>query len=243
MRLLGRELPILIIDEHEQVELSDDIRPAKIDYESSATAVIIYTSGTTGSPKGVMLSFGNMMANVDSVSKEVRIYTQDRRAIILLPLHHVLPLLGCLVAPITVGGGVAIAPAMTGPDILDTLKRGKVGLMIGVPRLWTTLIRGIKAKVEAKALTRAIFKMCRALQWRWLSRLVFTSVRQALGGHLDILVSGGAALDREIAIDIKTLGLDLLEGYGMSECAPMISFTRPDDIVPGSAKSASRVPM
>ena len=234
MHLLGRELPILIIDEHEQVELSDDIRPAKIDYESSATAVIIYTSGTTGSPKGVMLSFGNMMANVDSVSKEVRIYTQDRRAIILLPLHHVLPLLGCLVAPITVGGGVAIAPAMTGPDILDTLKRGKVGLMIGVPRLWTTLIRGIKAKVEAKALTRAIFKMCRALQWRWLSRLVFTSVRQALGGHLDILVSGGAALDREIAIDIKTLGLDLLEGYGMSECAPMISFTRPDDIVPGS---------
>ena len=83
LRLLGRELPILIIDEHEQVELSDDIRPAKIDYESSATAVIIYTSGTTGSPKGVMLSFGNMMANVDSVSKEVRIYTQDRRAIIL----------------------------------------------------------------------------------------------------------------------------------------------------------------
>ncbi len=231
---LGRELPVLLIDDFEQAELPDDVRPARIDYDSSATAVITYTSGTTGSPKGVMLSFGNMMANVDSVSKEVHIYNQDRRAIILLPLHHVLPLQGSLIAPITTGGGVAIAPAMTGPDILDTLKRGKVGIMIGVPRLWATLIRGIKTKVEAKAITRVIFKVCRRLQWRWLSRLVFTSVRQALGGHLDILVSGGAALDREIAIDIKTLGLDLLEGYGMSECAPMITFTRPDDIVPGS---------
>lgn len=234
MRLLGRELPILLIDDHEQAELSADVRPAKIDYDSSDTAVIIYTSGTTGSPKGVMLSFANLMANVDSVSKEVRIYTQDRRAIILLPLHHVLPLLGCLIAPITTGGGVAIAPAMTGPDILDTLKRGKVGIMIGVPRLWTTLIRGIKTKVDQKAITRLVFRICRSLQWRWLSRLLFTSVRQALGGHLEILVSGGAALDREIAIDIKTMGLDLLEGYGMSECAPMITFTRPDDIVPGS---------
>lgn len=233
-KLMGRSIPILLIDDYEQAELPKDIKAAKIDYESSATGVIIYTSGTTGSPKGVMLSFGNLMANVDSVSKEVRIYNQDRRAIILLPLHHVLPLLGCLIAPITTGGGVAIAPAMTGPDILDTLKRGKVGIMIGVPRLWTTLIRGIKAKVDKSFLTRGIFKMCRALQWRWLSRLLFTSVRQALGGHLEILVSGGAALDREVAIDIKTMGLDLLEGYGMSETAPMITFTRPDDIVPGS---------
>ncbi len=234
LQLMGRELPILIIDEHEQAELPEGIKAAKIDYDSSATSVIIYTSGTTGSPKGVMLSFGNIMANVDSVSKEVRIYTQDRRSIILLPLHHVLPLLGCLIAPITMGGGVAIAPAMTGPDILDTLKRGKVGIMIGVPRLWSTLIRGIKTKVDANIATRTIFKICRALQWRWLSRLLFTSVRQALGGHLDILVSGGAALDREVAIDIKAMGLDLLEGYGMSETAPMITFTRPDDIVPGS---------
>ncbi len=232
--LMGYDIPILLVDDYEQVELPADIKAAKIDYDSSAIGVIIYTSGTTGSPKGVMLTFGNLMANVDSVSKEVRIYTQDRRTIILLPLHHVLPLLGCLIAPITMGGGVAIAPAMTGPDILDTLKRGKVGIMIGVPRLWSTLIRGIKTKVEANIFTKTIFKVCRALQWRWLSRLLFTSVRQALGGHLEILVSGGAALDREVAIDIKAMGLDLLEGYGMSETAPMITFTRPDDIVPGS---------
>ena len=234
LKLTGLDLPILTVDEYEQKELPAGTEAAKIDYDSADTAVIIYTSGTTGSPKGVMLSFANMMANVDSVSKEVRIFTQDRRSIILLPLHHVLPLQGCLVAPITTGGGVAIAPAMTGPDIMDTLKRGKVGIMIGVPRLWSTLVRGIMTKVNKSILTRGLFKMCRTLQWRWLSRLIFTSVRQAMGGHIEILVSGGAALDREIALDIKALGLDLLEGYGMSETAPIIAFTRPDDIVPGS---------
>ena len=234
LKLTGQNLPILIIDDYEQVEVPADCEPAKIDYDMADTAVIIYTSGTTGSPKGVMLTFRNMMANIDSVSKEVPIFNPERRSIVLLPLHHVLPLQGCVVAPFTNGGGVAICPAMTGADIMDTLQRGKIAIMIGVPRLWATLSRGIKTKIYANVLTRSLFKMCRALQWRWLSRLIFASVRQKMGGHITYLVSGGAALDRDVALDLKAMGLDVLEGYGMSETAPIIAFTRPDDIVPGS---------
>ncbi len=234
LKQTGFNIPILLIDDYEQQELPADCQPAKIDYDSADTAVIIYTSGTTGSPKGVMLSFRNMMANIDSVSKDVPIFNSDRRSIVLLPLHHVLPLQGCIVAPFINGGGVAIAPAMTGADIMDTLQRGKVAIMIGVPRLWATLSRGIKTKIYANVITRGLFKMCRALQWRWLSRLIFTSVRQKMGGHITYLVSGGAALDREVALDLKAMGLDVLEGYGMTETAPIIAFTRPDDIMPGS---------
>lgn len=234
LKLTGMNIPILVIDDYEQAELPEDCQPAKIDYDSADTAVTIYTSGTTGSPKGVMLSFRNMMANIDSVSKEVPIFNSDRRSIVLLPLHHVLPLQGCVVAPFVNGGGVAICPAMTGNEIMDTLQRGKVAIMIGVPRLWATLARGIKTKIYANAITRGLFKMCRTLQWRWLSRLIFTSVRQKMGGHITYLVSGGAALDREIALDLKAMGLDVLEGYGMTETAPIIAFTRPDDIKPGS---------
>lgn len=230
----GMDIPVLLIDDYEQMDIAADTKPAKIDYDSSDTAVIIYTSGTTGSPKGVMLSFGNMMANIDSVSKDVPVFTQDRRTLILLPLHHVLPLQGTVVAPMINGGGVAICPSLTGPDIMDTLKRGKIAIMIGVPRLWQTIFRGVKGKIDAKWFTRALYNMCNALQWRWLSRLIFTSVRQAMGGHITYLVNGGAALDKEIAVGLKTLGLDLLDGYGMTETAPIISFTRPDDIVPGS---------
>ncbi len=234
LKLIGRDIPVLLIDDYEQVEIPAQCEPAHIDYDSADTAVIIYTSGTTGSPKGVMLSFRNMMANIDSVSKDVPIFNSERRSIVLLPLHHVLPLQGCIVAPFVNGGGVAICPSMTGAEIMDTLQRGKVAIMIGVPRLWATLARGIKTKIYANAVTRALFKMCRKLQWRWLSRLIFTSVRQKMGGHITYLVSGGAALDRDVALDLKAMGLDVLEGYGMSETAPIIAFTRPDDILPGS---------
>ena len=199
--------------------------------DNDNTAVIIYTSGTTGSPKGVMLSYSNLKANVHSVSYDVPIYTAKRRA--LLPLHHVLPLMGSLIAPLYMGGGIAISPSLSGPDIMDTLCRGQVGIMIGVPRLWQTLYTGIKKKIDQSAVARMLFALCRVAKFRPLSRLVFRSVRKKMGGHIDYCVSGGAALDKEIGEGLRTLGLDVLEGYGMTETAPIIAFTRPGDIIPG----------
>ncbi len=201
--------------------------------DNDDTAVIIYTSGTTGSPKGVMLSYANLMANVHSVSRDVPIYNAERRALVLLPLHHVLPLMGSLIAPLYMGGGIAICPSLSGPDIMQTLQRGRVGIMIGVPRLWQTLYLGIKKKIDASALTRGLFAICRMAKCRSLSRLVFRSVRQKMGGHIDYCVSGGAALDKEIGEGLRALGLDVLEGYGMTETAPIIAFTRPGDYIPG----------
>lgn len=234
MKELGVEIPMMLIDEYEQAELDSSIEPAKIAYDTTDTALIIYTSGTTGNPKGVMLSFENLIANVDAVSKQVPIFTPETRTLVLLPLHHVLPLLGSVVAPITTGGGVAICPSMAAADLMQTLSKGKVSIIIGVPRLYQTLFRGIKNKINANFVTRSLFNMCESLQWRWLSRLVFGSVRKKMGGRIKFCVSGGAALDKEIGVGLKTLGLDVLEGYGMTETAPMIAFTRPDDILPGS---------
>ena len=197
------------------------------------TALIIYTSGTTGSPKGVMLSYENMEANIRGVADEVPIFNEQRRTLMLLPVHHVLPLMGSVVAPITRGGGIAISPSMTGPDIMKTLCKGQVAIFIGVPRLWQTLFTGIKKKIDEKWITRALFNLCARVQSRALSRFIFKSVRDKMGGHLDYCVSGGAALDREIGNGLKTLGLDVLEGYGMTETAPIIAFTRPGDYIPG----------
>ncbi|MCQ2228470.1 MAG: AMP-binding protein [Bacteroidales bacterium] len=225
------DTPINIIDDFEQVELKGE--KADIKFEPDDTALIIYTSGTTGSPKGVMLSFENMNANIRAVSQEVPIFNEERRTMVLLPLHHVLPLVGSLVAPLVAGGGVAFAPSMAAGDIMATLQNNQIAIIIGVPRLWSTLYKGIKNKIDANFVTRMLFKLCAAVGSRTLSRTIFKSVRTKMGGKITYCVSGGAALDKEIGEGLKTIGLDVLEGYGMTEAAPMISFTRPDDICPG----------
>lgn len=226
------DIDVLIIDNFENNDVTS-LPIAKIEYDDQETALICYTSGTTGSPKGVMLSFLNIMANVDSVSKEVHIFDETTRTIILLPMHHVLPLVGTAVAPMITGCGVAICPSLAAADIMGTLKNGKISIMVGVPRLWQTLFRGIKAKIDASIITRSLYALCEKVQSRTLSRIIFKSVRTKMGGAIKYCVSGGAALDSDTARGLKTLGLDVLEGYGMTEAAPIIAFTRPNDIIPG----------
>lgn len=234
----GLEIDIRIIDELEEAPVTGtyagELPWHKIHEDGNQeTALIIYTSGTTGMPKGVMLSNTNIRKNLDGVSVDVPIFNADRRTMILLPLHHVLPLLGSLVFPMCCGGGVAICPTLSGPDLMQTMVNGKVAIVIGVPRLYQTLYSGIKKKIDASVVTRTLYNICERVGSRSLSRAIFGSLRKKMGGHITYFVSGGAALDSEIGRGMRTLGLDVLEGYGMTEAAPMIAFTRPDDIKPG----------
>ncbi|MCL2132155.1 MAG: acyl--CoA ligase, partial [Lentimicrobiaceae bacterium] len=109
--------------------------PAGLDEQ---TAFITYTSGTTGSPKGVMISYRNIVFMVHAVSEDVPIFTSTRNVMVLLPLHHILPLMGTLIAPIRVGSTVYITEGLNADSILKTLNEGKIALIIGVPRLYET---------------------------------------------------------------------------------------------------------
>ena len=192
-------------------------------------ALIVYTSGTSGTPKGVMLSYRNILYNVDAVSKHVPIYSADRNVMVLLPLHHAFPLMGSLVAPVKVGATVVFAEKLNAESILHTLSIGKIGIIIGVPRLYELLAKGIMSKIRAKLITRIIYKIAEKIGSQRLSKLIFSAVHKKFGGHLDYLVSGGAALPNNIAKIYKALGFYMLNGYGMTETGPMISFTRPGE--------------
>lgn len=199
------------------------------------TALIIYTSGTTGSQKGVMLSFENLIANITAVSRDIPIFTSTETVMILLPLHHIFPLLGSLIAPLMVGGKTAMSPSLNTEDILRTLQRNKVTIIIGVPRLYAVIRKGIMDKINASGIARSLFLLASRLNSRKFSKKIFKSVHEKFGGHIKYMVCGGAPLDPEIARGYKTLGFEMLEGYGMTEAAPMISFTRPGNWKIGAA--------
>lgn len=210
----------------------------KITENKNDVAVIIYTSGTTGSPKGVMLSFNNLLANIKAVSEDVVIFTPERQVLVLLPLHHIFPLAGSMAAPLAVGGTIVMSPSMQSADILETLKNNKVNIMIGVPRLYELLYKGIKAKIDAKFIGRLFYRIVKLSRSQKLAKKIFKQVHTNFGGHLEYMVSGGAALNKTVGGFFTVLGFDVLEGFGMTEAAPMITFTRPGKGIIGSPGQA-----
>ncbi|MDR3252817.1 MAG: AMP-binding protein [Tannerella sp.] len=189
--------------------------------------VIVYTSGTTGTHKGVMLNYKNIHYNIYAVTHDVPIFRKECNVMVLLPLTHILPLLGTVMIPLYAGNTIYIAEGLSGDAILKVLNEGKINIIIGVPRLYDTLSQGIMRKINARLITKIIYQLVKLVGIRAVSRFVFKSVHETFGGHLEFLVSGGASLPDATARIFRTLGFYILEGYGMTETAPMISFTRP----------------
>lgn len=231
--LAGIKTRLLVIEEADALAVTNQaFEPIQPDDEQ--TAVIIYTSGTTGSPKGVMLSYRNLLANIDAVSNQIKIYTPNEVVLMLLPMHHIFPLMGTMIAPLYIGAKIALSPTMASEDIIRTLQDNKVSIIIGVPRLYSAIRKGIRDKIEKSGVAKALFALAEKADSRAFSRLIFKSVHKKFGGAVRYMVCGGAALDTEVGNDYKTLGFEVLEGYGMTEAAPMITFTRPGRVKVGS---------
>ena len=230
--------PRVIIFEEIEEKAELPLPEKQFQYNDDDVAVIIYTSGTTGSPKGVMLTFQNLKANIIAVSEYVPIYGENDRVLLLLPLHHIFPLLGSLIVTLSVGATVAIAPSLNADDIVRTLQKHKVSIIIGVPRLYSLIRKGIRDKINQSKVASTLFNVAQAINSQALSKTLFKTVHKKFGGSLKYMVAGGAALDPEVGRDFRTLGFDILEGYGMTEAAPMITFTRPGKFCAGSAGEA-----
>ncbi len=220
---LCRHQPRVIgIEERARDEAAE---PSPVVVDEANLAAIVYTSGTTGDPKGVMLTFGNLLANVVPVADE-GYFTLEARVLLLLPLHHVLPLAGALMAPLFAGSTIVIATSLAGPELVATLQRNAVTTIVGVPRFYDLLARALRERIMASGVARALFALAGRVGSRRFSRLVFGTVHRKMGGHLEHLISGGAALDPQTARVFDVLGFLVCEGYGMTECSPMISFPR-----------------
>ncbi len=201
---------------------------------ADALAAILFTSGTTGAPKGVMLTFGNFFINLESVCDRVPIFRPESRTFALLPMHHVLPLLGCILAPLYSGGSIVMAHSLDPAEMVATMRRHRATLLIGVPRLYALFRKAIVENLFKSPVGRLLYRLSAAIGRLPVSRVLLFPVQKKFGGQLRQMVSGGAPLDREVARDLTICGFQVLEGYGMTECAPMITFPRPDAVRLGS---------
>ena len=195
-----------------------------------ALAAILFTSGTTGAPKGVMLTFGNFKVNLESVCDRVPIFKPESRTFALLPFHHILPLMGCILAPLYSGGSIILAHSLDPADMIATMRRHRATILIGVPRLYALFRKAILDNLFKSAAGRLLYRLAALLGSLPASRALLFPVQRKFGGQLRQMVSGGAPLDREVARDLTICGFQVLEGYGMTECAPMITFPRPDAV-------------
>ena len=205
--------------------------------DNETTAIIIYTSGTTGSPKGVMLSYTNLHENMASVIA-CKIFIPEREVMIFLPLHHVFPLVGSLLTPLFVGSTIVMVPSMQSADLMKTFADNEVGVFLGVPRLYELMYRGIKAKIDKSPVGKASLWLVLTTENRKLGKKIFKKVHDGFGGHLQFMIAGGAALNKEVGTFFYGIGFDILEGFGMTEAAPMITFPRPGRVKIGSTGEA-----
>jgi long-chain acyl-CoA synthetase len=216
--------------------------------DPAATATLIYTSGTTGRPKGVMLSHAALLWNAKATADVIPPRLDDV-FLSVLPLAHAFERTVGYYLPML--GGSAIAYARSPQDFRDDLIAIRPTVMLGVPLLYERMHAAILANAEGNIAKRLLVRLTASLGWQrrikknegtglarllWplLQRHVATPVMAAFGGRLRVAVSGGAPLDAEIAKFLIGVGLPLVEGYGLTETAPVVTATSLDDSTPGT---------
>src|SRR3984957_3348245 len=204
--------------------------------ERKALASIVFTSGSTGAPKGVMLSHTNFAAEVAMLSR-VFVLSADDVVLSLLPLHHAFEFTCGMLLPIASGATIVYPLEVDAKTLSRTLADVRPTALIGVPAVWEAVHRRIVDGVEARGpFFHAAFDNLRDLNRRLdansglnFGSIVFRQVHSALGGRLRLAVSGGSALPHRVAEFFNDIGIPLLEGYGLTEGAPVLAVARPDE--------------
>ena len=187
-------------------------------------AVLLYTSGTTGQPKGAMLTHANFTSNITAMCRTVKVFPSDN-FLLVLPLHHAFAFSTCLGVPIYIGAAISFIenPKTIGDDLRATAPTA----LVGVPLLLEIMYRRMLEGLRANTLGWILFKL-------GLRRLVAHAIRAHLGGRLRLFVTGGAPCDAELLHGFARLGLEILEGYGLTETAPVLALNPQHRSKPGT---------
>ena len=219
-------------------EILKDIDPITDD----TVAAMFYTSGTTAAPKAVMLTHKNLLSNLRSFRK-AEIIKPGYVFISFLPLHHTYSFMVTCLVPILEGGHISYPSALNSEEIISCIKATKVNVVTGVPRFYDILHSSIESRLnKMPPLKRAAMDLLRDICWQLrkyfninLSRMLFSKLHATIGRSLEYMISGGARLEPEVLYGLFKWGYTVLEGYGLTETSPVVTFNTPSDHRVGSA--------
>jgi len=225
---------------------------AEEDSDRNELATIVFTSGTTGKPKGVMLSHDNIVANCEYGLQSIAILPSDS-FLSFLPLSHMLERMTGYYLTIMSGAEVTFNRSI--PELIEDLGVAKPTCLVSVPRIFERAYRAINAKVdEGSPLKKKLFNLAidvgwlryeheqqraawhpKLLLWPLLERLVAAKIQNTFGGRLRLAISGGAPLAAHVGKLFVSLGIKILQGYGLTETSPVLTVNtmernRPDSI-------------
>ena len=192
--------------------------------EPDDIAELVFTSGTTGSPKGVILTHRNIYANVEMATSHFRV-SPEHRVLAILPLSHMFEQIADLFVPLSAGATVVYLSSLRPDVIFAAMAHYRITNMGCVPRVLELFADGIKREARRQnrlsQLERAHSLACRLpLSWR---RLLFKKIHQRMGGCFEYFVVGGARLDVQLGRWWEGLGIKVVQGYGMTEAAPVVA--------------------
>jgi len=200
---------------------------------------IIYTSGTSSQPKGVMLTHGSILSNIVGANELVKeIKVKDHRFLSIIPLSHAYEHTAGFFLPIYIGAEIYFNDNRD--QIVSDLLSVKPTLMTAVPRLYEVLYKKINNQLATQnKITQKLFYKTVAIGTKTfkgfnlsliekaenliLDKIVRKKLQRKFGGNLQAFISGGAALNEQVGLFFQSLGINILQGYGQTECSPLIS--------------------
>lgn len=195
------------------------------------TAAILFTSGTTGKPKGVMLSHKNLISDGFIAQTNLTIYPNDV-FYALLPIHHAYTMQAAFICPIECGAEIVFGKSMAVSRLMKELKEGKITVMLGVPLLYNKLIAGIQKGIQNKgrlvygilSMLGGISFLIKKLTKKNPGKKFFKAVlEQANIYTLRVAICGGGPLDKKVFKKYNEMGIDFIQGYGLTETSPIIA--------------------
>ncbi len=217
---------ILGICEREDSCSEDDYETYKnLSIDIDALCSLIFTSGTTGVSKGVMLSQRNICTNLENLARLVKVTAEDT-ALSVLPLHHVYECTTGFLFPISRGASVGFSEGVR--YIMKNMKEVRPTKILCVPLLIETMYSKIWSNIRKKGIeakVRNVIKVTDMIKPEAArmaaKRKAFAEIHESMGGRLNLIICGGAALDPEVIRGMREFGFSVIQGYGLTECAPL----------------------